>query len=148
MSLLVEGGSGKAMKLLIVLGLIQFLFAPNALSLGSNKKRVQEGEWGGQHISMHVTRSGATIEYDCARGTIDEPLVLDRRGRFTAKGKHIRGHPGPIRENEPDASAPAIYTGRIVGDHMTLTVMLAGSRQNIGTFELGLGQATRLVRCL
>ncbi|OLE52014.1 MAG: hypothetical protein AUG51_20135 [Acidobacteria bacterium 13_1_20CM_3_53_8] len=136
------------MKFAITLILIQLLFAPNVLSLGSNRKRVQEGAWGGQHIGMKVTRSGATIQYDCASGTIDEPLVLDRSGRFTARGKHIHRHPGPIRVNEPDASAPAIYTGRVVGNHMTLTVTLAGSRQTVGTFELGLGQDARVVRCL
>ncbi|HMF55484.1 MAG TPA: hypothetical protein VK619_03925 [Pyrinomonadaceae bacterium] len=136
------------MKLLIAFALVQFLFVSNVLSLGSDRKRAQEGTWGGQHIRMNVTRSGATIQYDCGKGTIDEPLSLDRRGRFNVRGRHMPGHGGPIRENEIGISVPAIYTGRIVGDHMTLTVTLASSRQALGTFELGLGQGGAIRRCL
>ena len=29
------------------------------------------GEWGGEHIGLTVLAAGATLEYDCASGTID-----------------------------------------------------------------------------
>lgn len=136
------------MKLVIAFGLIQFLFAPSFLSAASNRKRAQEGTWGGLHIEMNVTRNGATLRYDCAEGSIDEPLVLDRRGQFKARGKHKASHPGPIRENEADNSVAAIYTGKVVGNRMTLTVRLANSNETVDTFELVFGQGGRIRRCL
>ena len=39
---------------------------------------IAPGSWGGNHIRMIVTAEGAAIEYDCAWGTIDEPLLADR----------------------------------------------------------------------
>ena len=49
---------------------------------------VAVGSWGGDHLRIDVTPTGATIEYDCAHGTIDEPPSLDRSGRFSAAGTH------------------------------------------------------------
>ena len=38
-----------------------------------------KGTWGGDHISMEVTDSGAEIEYDCAHGSVTETnLMMDR----------------------------------------------------------------------
>ena len=51
--------------------------------------QVKTGVWGGQHARLEVAAGGATIEYDCGRGTIDEPLVLDAQGRFAARGRHV-----------------------------------------------------------
>ena len=42
--------------------------------------------WGGEHIEMEVTRDGATLEFDCATGTIAEPLPVHSQGRFSVKG--------------------------------------------------------------
>src|SRR5688572_20800810 len=74
--------------------------------------RVPNGAWGGDHIGIAVTDSGATIEYDCAAGTIREPLRLDRSGRFQWQGIHYPGQGGPIRIDEPPKALSARYSGR------------------------------------
>src|SRR6266850_6950892 len=69
--------------------------------------RPAPGAWGGAGIRLEVTAAGATIEYDCAHGSIDEPIVADGAGRFSAKGTHVREHGGPIRIDDVEDRHPA-----------------------------------------
>jgi hypothetical protein len=110
--------------------------------------RVPPGTWGGTSIRLDVTIQGATIEYDCAHGTIDEPLATDRDGRFTAAGTHVREHGGPIRQDEQPDRHPARYQGQLTGDSLRLTVTLTDSLQDIGTFMLTRGATGRVFKCL
>jgi hypothetical protein len=104
--------------------------------------------WGGTSIRLDVTSQGATIEYDCAHGSIDEPLVADRDGRFIVSGTHVREHGGPIRQDEPPDRHPARYEGRLTGETMRLTITLTDLQQGIGTFTLTRGATGRLLKCL
>jgi hypothetical protein len=106
------------------------------------------GSWGGAHVSLIVTESGATIEYDCAHGTINESLVLDGLGNFDVSGTHTREHPGPIREGEIPDEHPVRYTGWTDGGNMDLTVSFVDTGERIGTFSLIRGSPARLVKCL
>ncbi len=49
---------------------------------GSNILTDLTGTWGGEHIGMIVSETGATLEYDCAHGAIDEPISHDENGEF------------------------------------------------------------------
>ena len=108
---------------------------------------VPPGSWGALHIRMEVSRDSATLEYDCAKGTIKGPLVVDRNGHFNFTGTHVREHGGPIRDNEPSNSQPARFTGTVNGQTMKLTVTLAQSNVAIGTFVLTRGGPGRLLKC-
>ena len=105
------------------------------------------GAWGGKHIRLDVNPQGATVEFDCAQGTISQRIVVDRRGRFVADGAYIEEHGGPVRMNEPANSAPVRFTGQIRGKRMTLTVRRSDRRKLIGTFTLRYGQEGDLVKC-
>ncbi|MCA1634525.1 MAG: hypothetical protein LC802_12730 [Acidobacteria bacterium] len=109
--------------------------------------RVASGVWGGQHIRMNVRADGASVEYDCAHGTIDETLELDNEGRFDAKGTHVREGPGPIRVGKLPRSRPARYTGRVGGDEMSLTLTLTDTSQEIGTYTLTRGSEGFIRKC-
>jgi hypothetical protein len=109
---------------------------------------VSTGVWGGQHIRMQVTERGASIEYDCAHGTIEERLVIDSSDRFEVKGMHVKERGGPVREGEASEGESARYAGHINGQTMTLTVTLTHTNENIGTFTLAYGKAPRLMKCL
>src|SRR5262245_65334226 len=106
------------------------------------------GQWGGDHIRLDVTSSGAAIEYDCAHGTIDEPIAVDNGGRFSVAGTHTFEHGGPVRIDEPPNRHPARYDGRVVGDTMEITVTVTDTRQRIGQFMLFLNHPARLMKCL
>jgi hypothetical protein len=108
---------------------------------------VPPGNWGGQHIGLVVTDSGATINYDCAHGTIDQALVTVD-GVFTAVGTHYREHGGPIRDGEPTDAHPARYDGRTDGKTMSLDVTLTDSGDKLGSFKLERGAQPAVFKCL
>jgi len=108
--------------------------------------RVKTGVWGGEHVRLEVTDAGAAIEYDCGHGTIDERLVTDAGGRFSARGHHVRERGGPVRADEPPPPS-ARYAGRVTGKTMTLTVAIEGQKEPIGPFTLTYGADTALMKC-
>lgn len=109
--------------------------------------KVAAGVWGGEHIRVQVTESGASIEYDCAHGTMDQPLTLDSQGRFEVKGTHVREHGGPVRRDEKPNSRPARYTGRVEGQTMMLTVTLTDAQDSAETYTLTQGDEGHLFKC-
>jgi hypothetical protein len=110
--------------------------------------RVATGVWGGEHIQMQVTESGARIEYDCAHGAIEQPLVLDGEGRFEATGIHVRERGGPVRIGDKPDSHPARYTGSVNGKTMTLTVTLTDTQDTLDTYTLTQEDSGRIMKCL
>jgi len=109
---------------------------------------VQQGRWGGRGVVLDVTDSGASIEYDCSYGNINEPIVLDRNNRFEVKGTHVTERPGPVRIGREDGEQPAIYVGHVEGETMTLTVRFPDSKQIIGVHKLVYGKPARIRKCL
>lgn len=131
-------------------GLCAFALAAASLALpsGDDTKRAKAGPWGAMGIAMEVTESGARIEFDCAHGTISEPLLLDSHGRFDVKGLYFREHGGPIREGEESKGQPVRYAGQVTGENMTLTIKPEGSDTAISSHELVHGKSGRLRKCL
>jgi hypothetical protein len=122
-----------------------------ACAVAAPANKTLTGNWGGPHIGLEILGETARIEYDCAQGTIDGPIVLDRAGRFEAAGTHtldIAEHGGPVHQGEEPKPRPARYKGRLKGKILTLTVTLTDSGENAGTFTLTLGATPRLVKCL
>lgn len=104
------------------------------------------GDWGGEHVGLHLEPGGGALDYDCASGTIG-PVVPDAAGRFTAPGTHSPGHGGPVRQGEVTPSVAAQYSGSVRGDRMTLTVTIDPDTA-IGPLVLIKGAAPNLLRCL
>jgi hypothetical protein len=98
-------------------------------------------------VRLDVSAAGATVEFDCAHGTVDQPMTLDAEGRFDARGTYVREHGGPVRPDEIEDSRPARYTGSVSGRSMSLTVVLDDGGR-LGPFALTLGDEGRLVKCL
>jgi hypothetical protein len=92
---------------------------------------------------MIVNESGASLEYHCAHGTIDEPISLDENGEFDVIGVHVRERGGPTRLGEIPDEHPARYKGYIKGNVMTLTVTLTDSGQKVGEFPDSWDSASR-----
>jgi hypothetical protein len=103
--------------------------------------------WGGEHIHMEVTDGGGSVEFDCASGSIDQPIVLDSGGNFDVKGKYRREHAGPILRDEENNGSPARYTGRVREKVLTLTVTIKEPEEIIGTFTLAQGSPSRVMKC-
>jgi len=108
-------------------------------------RRISTGLWGGPHISMKVGAKSATLEYDCANGEIDGPLVIDAKGDFKLRGTHRAEHGGPVRADESSEGRPATYTGSVKGNEMTLTLKVGDDEPE--TFTLEKGKEGELFKC-
>ena len=106
------------------------------------------GKWGGEHIGILVSDSSATLVYDCAHGTINEPIIPDDYGRFEVSGVHVFEHGGAIRIDEKLDEHPALYKGYIVGNEMTLILLLTDTEAIIDTFSLTRGVDPLIHKCL
>ena len=135
-------------KIILILSLLLsgWIFFSGCSS--SNSQIDLTGKWGGDHIGLLVSDSSATLEYDCAHGTIDEPIIPDDDGKFEVIGVHVFEHGGPIRLGEAADEHPALYKGNIVGNEMTLTVVLTDRKTEIGTFSLTRGVNALINKCL
>jgi hypothetical protein len=132
----------------------------DAKGAGGVSNSLPTGQWGGPHVRLDVTEKGATAEFDCAHGTVDERIVPGADGSFSARGTFVGERGGPSRDTSAvDESgrraAPgkhadgqaARYSGRVEGETLTLTVTLADSGRVVGTFTLKRGSAGRLFKC-
>jgi len=130
--------------LLMTAGAALVAFCSPTAADGAN---VPSGLWNGQHIALSVTGGGATVEFDCAHGTLSGPLTLDRDGRFSVAGTFVRERGGPTREGDDDKSVPATYSGSLKDDTLTINVELTETKESVGVFTLTLGGAGRLFKC-
>ena len=109
-------------------------------------QRLPAGTWGGQSLHVDLTTEGATLEFDCARGTILEPIVVDSHGNFHVHGTY-KMEGGPVRRDDQSAGAAVEYTGSVHGATMLIQFVLPGSEQPSGPFTLTRGDSGRLRKC-
>ena len=112
-----------------------------------NKPSHLMGVWGGAHAGIEFQGGLADVQFDCASGTIDEPITPGAEGKFLAKGTYRAGTPGPIRVGQIFKSQPARYSGEVVKQVMTLNVALEDGTA-LGPFTMTEGEAPQLTRCL
>ena len=115
------------------------------VSMVAKMQRIPTGVWGGPHISIEVGEKSARIEYDCANGVIDGPLVVDTNGNFNLRGTHNVERGGPIRSDDASRGQPATYTGSIKGNTMTLTLKVGDG--DAESFTLEKGKQGKLMKC-
>jgi hypothetical protein len=136
--------SQRRFSVLLVFGLLLGGFM---VSAGSQKtRRLAVGLWGGPHVSMEVGAQSAKVEYDCAHGVIEGPLVVDSEGKFEWRGTFTPERGGPVRADESARSQPATYSGEIKDNKMTLRLKITDS-EDAETFTLEKGKAGKLVKC-
>ena len=107
-----------------------------------------DGVWGGEHVELVATQSGAVLDYDCAQGTIDKMPVPDANGEFVVEGTYTRESGGPTHVGDRPDIHPARYAGRLFGNSLVLTVTLTDSGDVIGSYTLVQGERGRVYKCL
>ena len=133
-----------------------FRFLPLLLALGTSgcllepngSAALVTGDWGGPHLGMIATDSAASLEFDCALGTIPGPIRTDVKGAFSVTGLFFPGFGGPLPMPSDAESHPARYDGVVRGDKMTLTVTLTDSNTSLGTYTLLRGGSPYVVKCV
>lgn len=137
-------GAQERTKNLTRLALLCGMFAVQAHALSSDLT----GSWGGEHIRLDIAEAGAKVEFDCAFGTIDEPLVPDEKGAFVVLGTHAYESGGGRQPGELALKgSPASYRGWTDGSEMRLTVTLIDTGRVVGTFSLRQGRPPVLEKC-
>ena len=105
------------------------------------------GEWGGRHVGLKLGEASGVLDYDCAAGTIDGPLLPRTDGTFEVDGRHTPGTGGPEREGEARPSYRTRYWGVIRGQRMTLEARVENGVV-LGPFTLVKGAEPIIFRCL
>ena len=104
------------------------------------------GTWGGPGIGLVLEGGLGTVEYDCAAGTIDQPIPM-AEVPFSVSGTHRTGQGGPVRVGQIFQSQRATYTGLAVKQDLTLNVRLEDGTE-LGPFKLTQGAPPQINRCL
>ncbi len=123
-------------------------------SAGAAKSDHAIGVWGGPHAGVEFSGGLADVQFDCASGTLDDPLYPARDGSFSVKGTYRTGAPGPIKVGQFFTSKDAVYSGQIAAGAgrksprvMTLSVTLEDGTR-LGPFTLTEGGAPQITHCL
>jgi hypothetical protein len=123
------------------------LVLAGVLLSGCRGERVPNGSWGADHVVLTVTDNGGRVEFDCAHGTLDHPLRLDDRGRFSVAGTFVPELGGPVRPGEEAQSRPARYQGRLDRQKLEFTVTVEGQPAH-DPYTVTLAKAPKLTKCL
>jgi hypothetical protein len=103
--------------------------------------------WGGRGASMTMNAQGASLEFNCAHGTILQAIAPNAKGEFSVAGTYTPERGGPVQKNSSSNDLPATYKGAIDGDTMQLQIVLGNSSQPPPPVTLARGKTARLVKC-
>ena len=120
---------------------------PRTEPMSPGQTAVATGVWGGDHIGLTVTDSGAQLEFDCATGEITRRLTVDASGRGLFDGLYVQERGGPVRLGQEPERQAARYAARVAGTTLTLDVTLSASGTAVGSFSLTHGRTPRVKKC-
>jgi hypothetical protein len=126
---------------------LHLLLSGLAMSTLVNAHAPLTGQWGGDRANLTIDAKGGQIEMDCAHGSFAAPLTLDKAGRFTGKGVLVSHRPGPSRIDVPDPHHTAIYSGKLTGSTLMLSIKVTGDATP-QQFRLVKDARVKLHRCL
>jgi hypothetical protein len=96
------------------------------------------GLWGSDQSRLTATQVSTQFSGACGSGNTNEPIMLDKHGRFDMVG---------VYSANGTLSSPARFKGSISSKKLTLRVMRADSSHALGPIELDLGQQPALATC-
>lgn len=101
------------------------------------------GTWGGENAGLIVAQTDVHVHIGCTLGDAVGPIKPDADGRFEAAGTYnVDAY--PINRG---ITHPATFTGRIVGETMTLTVSLTDTARVLGPVTLVYGKEPQMGPC-
>lgn len=108
---------------------------------------VPPGTWGGPDVQVTVSSQGATAQFVCAHGTIDQAIEPDASGNFSANGTYVYEHPATVAGQPNEESHAARYEGQLSGTTLRVTVTVPDKQQTFGPFTATLGATGPNMRC-
>jgi hypothetical protein len=96
------------------------------------------GQWGSAQGRFTATQVTTVFNGACGSGSTNEPLMLDKKGRFELTG--LYGASGT-------AQVGARFRGAVSSKTLTLRVLKSDSTEAVPTIVLNLGQQPALATC-
>ena len=131
--------------------LLTMLVALATVSCGASATSDNElpttGTWGGPDIQVVVASEGTTTQFVCAHGTIDQLIVADANGNFSATGTYVFEHPATVAGQASSDSHSARYDGQLSDKTMRISVTVPDKQQVFGPFTATLGATGPNTRC-
>ena len=145
------------------LRLILFLLVVGALCSARQgtpgPQPLSAGLWGGRGVTLEVSAAGAKLEFDCAHGSINEPIRMSPEGIFDLSGSYQPETGGPeravtaasedgqtSRHDQTSTRMSARFLGQVNADRMTLKIVGEGGK-DLGSYHLRKGSRARLFKC-
>lgn len=101
------------------------------------------GTWGGDNAGLIATDSTVHVHIGCTLGDARGPVRPAADGRFEADGTYnVDAYP-----IDRGITHPARFTGRIIGNSMTLTVTLTDTARQLGPVTLTFGKEPQMGPC-
>lgn len=101
------------------------------------------GTWGGDNAGLIVADTDVHVHIGCTLGDAVGPIRPDANGRFeVAATYNVDAY--PVNRG---ITHPATFTGRIVGETMTLTVTLTDTARVLGPVTLTYGKEPQMGPC-
>ena len=101
------------------------------------------GTWGGENAGLIVNGTDLHVHIGCTLGDAVGPIKADADGRFEATGTYnVDAY--PVNRG---ITHPATFSGRIVGETMTLTVSLTDTARVLGPVTLTYGKEPQMGPC-
>jgi hypothetical protein len=101
------------------------------------------GVFGGEHAQLTLDAQGGQLDFDCAAGTITEPLRLGADGLFALHGTYLQG--SGVELPDPPKPVDAIYAGTLVGNTISLQIFTPSGV--LGPFRLIKNATATIFHC-
>ena len=96
------------------------------------------GQWGSSQGRLNATQVSTQFQGACGSGSTNEPIMLDKKGRFDLTG--LYGANG-------SAQGTALFRGSIGTKTLTLRVLRPDSSEMVPPIVMNLGQQPALASC-
>lgn len=119
----------------------------SASSVTNDSDIPTNAQWGGPEVDVSVTAQGATTQFVCAHGTIDQAIAPDANGNFSATGTYVYEFPATVAGQPNSESHSARYDGQVSGTTMRISVTVPDKSQVYGPFTATAGSNGPATRC-
>jgi hypothetical protein len=106
---------------------------------------VPSGTWGGDGAKLVATPAGASVNFNCANGEVNQQLIVGAAGDFSWSGTYTRVFPAP--GTPPDSPHAATYHGTAGNTQLSLSVTVPDLAIASEPVTLTLGDPGNLVLC-
>jgi hypothetical protein len=110
---------------------------------GIDRVPLPTGTWGGENAGVIVESRTAHVHIGCTKGDTDGPIVLDDDGEFSVRGSYnVNAYPVDL-----GILHPALFSGRVSGEEMTITVQLLDEERRLGPATVRFGRNPDMSQC-